>query len=133
MILLDEGNVLRIGGPYGVLVIDDEIQGGMTITVYNEDIALEMCALYTYDEIREFLATPRHCVVTSHNTSSLIGKKKVLQTIFSSFNTNTGEEGDYKITLFSEDTRYQFPLQKEEWKKMISLMTFVTNGYKHIE
>jgi hypothetical protein len=129
MVTLNEDNILQISNGCELLSINDETTNGMTISYYRDDIALSLCALYSVDEIKEFLAEQRHHLINSSQQTKANGQKKVLQTLFSKVDIRTGEENDFKVIFYSEGFMYQFHMNEEEWDAMISLMAQVTHEY----
>lgn len=132
MIKFNEANVLDIENEKGTLSIEDDIQDGMTLFVSNEKIALTMISLLKNSEIKKFLENEQHCVIKNTIFSKLNGRKKIVETIFTTVDnfkeTETGRKP--RIMFLSEDTTYEYPLTEEEWKAMVSLMRWVSNGYK---
>ena len=132
MIKFNEANALDIENEKGTLSIEDDIQDGMSLFISNEKIALTMIALLKNDELKKFLENEKHCVIKNTIFSHLHGRKKVVETIFTTVDnfkeTETGRKP--RIMFISEDTTYEYPLTEEEWTAMVSLMRWVSNGYK---
>ncbi|WCK53219.1 hypothetical protein PP175_17670 [Aneurinibacillus sp. Ricciae_BoGa-3] len=128
MITLNEVGTLEICNEHGLLSINNELENGISITYYRDDIGLSLVGLYSINEIKEFLRNERSHLISSSRQTKLAGKKKVLQTFFSKVNSLTGEEGNYRVILYAEGFMYQFLMAKEEWNEMVLLMTRGVNG-----
>lgn len=139
MITFNEGNILEIENEKGILTLEDDIQDGMSFVVHNEPIALKMVALVKNEQLKSFInhefksqiSDRVHFSMELSLRSKGIGSKEVLQMVISDVDIKDKRKKDYKLMFLSEDTTYVYPLEEEEWNRMISLVRWVSNGYKN--
>lgn len=127
MIRTLQENLLEIHTYKGELIIEQETGNSVRMEVINPVLALSMVGLYTKNELKEIVINNSYHRMNHQYVSDSLGKKKVIQSIFSEKN-HEGQEAP-AIIFLSEDTTYTYELSVEEWKEIISFFAFIEQQY----
>ena len=119
MILKNSDNLLEIENLQGRLIIDRDLENGLTIYLHNPLIALSMECVLEKEELVVLTSNWHYARIRNCHQTSNIGNKKVLETIVAA--NSEIEPYHFNLTFISEDTTYSYELSSEEWNE---IMTF---------
>lgn len=123
MIIKNGDSLLEIENIQGRLIIDRDLENGLTIYLHNPLIALSMECVLTKEELVVLTSNWHYARIHNNYQTPNIGSKKVLETIVAS---NTEDDTFlFGVTFISKDTTYLYKLSSEEWNEIMTFCSMV--------